>query len=436
MVTDSWHSDDRMDPDHPPSDFVDYDSSSDHSGEEFENESGFSMNKKGELYKSVITSKLLISKGTQIEDSFINENLHEDIDHSWLNQKKSKKSGRNGYHKGNIPNFYIGSSRGNIHEVFEPKQTIFLKFKDHDDPLKISVNDLQKFTKPGACGGFGNIYFLKNIEFENDHLSKDNNRRLKKNLIVKKQTRITKFGTNQKGNMCFAFNELTNFLFNSLRTDEYYSDQEVYHFYAPAIDDPTKLELFIVMKRCELMLDELIDIVHGNSRKKRNFKSNKKFPTIILKNLIHTFFTQGGGVHNDIKGGNIGYIIRKDGTVICRFIDFGSKNGSGEIEPDGAKYSKFPGTILFLSPNKAPKLGTVDFILEEDVDMSKSEEFDEVKANPTLLETTCKRALPNYNQGAGDNLWAIAILILECIFGVHPAIEYGLFLDDVFRCID
>ena len=404
-------------------------------GVDFQNSSinqlGFSMNRKGELYRTVITSKLLISEDTEIEDSFVSNNLHKDIDYSWFDRTKANATAY-GYNKGNCPNIYIGSSISDIHEIFQPTTTISVKIKEHDIPLKISINDLPKFTNPIKGGAFGSVYFLEDLDLKNDHLSKDNNRGLKEELVVKKQIRNTIFGTNRKGETCFAFNELTIFLFDRLRTDKYHSDQYVDHFYALSAEDPKKLELFIIMKRCLLMIDGLISFVHGENRTRKNFKTNKKFPTSILKNLIYTFFTQSGHVHNDIKGDNMGYVIEEDGTVVCRFIDFGSKNGNGEREPTGAKYSKFPSTVLFLAPNKTPRPGS---------DITTNSGGEDNKCDLDILEeletlkTTCKRALPNYRHGAGDNLWAMAILILECIFGFNPVTEYGLSFNEIFRCI-
>ena len=51
------------------------------------------------------------------------------------------------------------------------------------------------------------------------------------------------------------------------------------------------------------------------------------------------------------------------------------------------------------------------------------------------LTATSKMALPNYRFGWGDNMWAIAIVILECIFGFPPSLEFGLKFEDIFQCI-
>ena len=51
------------------------------------------------------------------------------------------------------------------------------------------------------------------------------------------------------------------------------------------------------------------------------------------------------------------------------------------------------------------------------------------------FNTTCKGALPNFESGKGDNLWAFCILILACILGRAPTIEYGLEARQIFECI-
>ena len=51
------------------------------------------------------------------------------------------------------------------------------------------------------------------------------------------------------------------------------------------------------------------------------------------------------------------------------------------------------------------------------------------------FNTTCKGAHPNFENGKGDNLWAFCILILACIFGRAPTIDYGLEPRQIFECI-
>ena len=229
--------------------------------------SDFSLDADGKLLRNVITSKVLISEGTSIEDSYIRKYMRKNIDYPWLDRKKFDKILRHGFHEGSCPNFYLGSQRRMNREIFYPSTSISVRIKQQDEPLIISLNDLETFKTSTTAGAFGSIFFLKNMKFEHDYLSLDNNRGLKSDLVIKKQTRETKFGTALRGDTCYAFNELYMFLINKLRTDEFHSDQYIDHFYAPSTKDPNKFDLYIIMKRCDLMVSELIDLVHGKDRK-------------------------------------------------------------------------------------------------------------------------------------------------------------------------
>ena len=91
-----------------------------------------------------------------------------------------------------------------------------------------------------------------------------------------------------------------------------------------------------------------------------------------------------------------------------------------------AKISAFPSTIIYISPNKTPKLfdlNEIGFGDNEDM-MADTDELQETKKYNTLTATSLQ-ALPNYAIGEGDNFWAFCILILECILGRNPATDYG-----------
>ena len=110
-------------------------------------------------------------------------------------------------------------------------------------------------------------------------------------------------------------------------------------------------------------------------------------------------------------------------------------NGNKNYEPENAKFSIFPGTVLYISFNKTPFSNDGDIIIEDDENMMKMpDEVDEFQALKTV-SITSKMALPNHGRGFGDNMWAIAIVILECIFGFPPSILLGLKYEDIFRCI-
>ena len=277
------------------------------------------------------------------------------------------------------------------------------------------------------------------MTFENDHLSNDGYKSLKERIVVKVQERDMKKGTTVDGeDTCFAFNELVELQKKKLwkESEKWHSDLYLTHFYAISEKDPSKYMLYLVLKRCDLILSELIIKFHGNNCRNRNFIATKKFPVILLKNIVDLFFSEMGWCHNDLKPDNIGYQLdKKSGFYKIKLIDFGSMNGSQSFEPKNAKFSIFPGTALYLSWNKVPFSDSGEIILEDDDNMMEMpKEIDELQALKTVSATS-KMALPNYGYGCGDNMWAIAIVILECIFGFPPSILFGLKYEEIFRCI-
>ena len=91
--------------------------------------------------------------------------------------------------------------------------------------------------------------------------------------------------------------------------------------------------------------------------------------------------------------------------------------------------------ILYLSNNKVPDLKSnlFDYIENEKDEMM--EELAEENALIITMKTTCKKAKPNYFSGEGDNAWAKAITLLECIYGQHPALFNGLELEVILETI-
>ena len=105
-------------------------------------------------------------------------------------------------------------------------------------------------------------------------------------------------------------------------------------------------------------------------------------------------------------------------------------------ELENAKISAFPSTIIYISPNKTPKLvdlNEIDFEDNEDM-MADIDELQETKEYNTLAATSLQ-ALPNYLKGSADNFWAFFILILECILGRSPTTDYGYDEKEVLKCI-
>ena len=336
-------------------------------------ESMYKLDSDGDLVKNIVISQILGPKNEKYKEPFINNNLVDNIDHERLakNQWTGSRIG-----VGYCPNFYRGGD--NFLEKFTQNKKIEIKLTEKaKNSLIITNNDVKKFTSSKTGGAFGEIFFLEKYELENDHLSKDNNKLLKSKIVIKKQRRQFKFGTDvESAEKCFAINELIAFQMGKSRTDFAHSDLYLNHFYCASEKDPTAFDLFIVMKKCDLVISDLIKLIHGPKCKLRSFTPTKKFPTIILKDLIHSFLN-GGSVHNDLKPENQGYMLGKDSLPIAGFIDYGSQNGYGINEPKGVKISVFPGTVLYLSPNKT-KLLAIDLsniTVDDDNNMPEMDEL-------------------------------------------------------------
>lgn len=120
-------------------------------------------------------------------------------------------------------------------------------------------------------------------------------------------------------------------------------------------------------------------------------------------------------------------------SIECIFIDLGSRNTKGAWEPVGIKFSSFPSTLLYISNNKVP-ISDYQFS-DSDSDMDMNEDFDQQERLENSLKTTSIQALPNFSRGFGDNLWAMAMVILQCILGWVPTLSFGMEKKDVYRCI-
>merc|ERR1712176_1416869 len=138
-------------------------------------------------------------------------------------------------------------------------------------------------------------------------------------------------------------------------------------------------------------------------------------------------------MHNDVKPSNIGYLIDEEGYPRGQFIDFGSISYC-QRESDGATKSIFPSTSIYLSANKVPKvvLSDIDF---GNSDIMNEEEYDDFVKS---VKTTSKMALPNYEGGVGDNICAMSMTFLECIFGIHPVLALidSNDVGSIYHCIE
>ena len=293
-----------------------------------------------DLADQVVVSQILAEKSEKFHQ-FVSENLVEDVEkfQEWLSEKAFVTQG----FKNKCPNYFMG--RGRPVERFSVKKSIEISLPGSDSntncsSLKITTADLPQFYKKTKYGGaFGSIFFLKDMKFESDDdETSPENAELKSKLVIKMQPRNFDFDDfigGQSLEYCFGFNELYTFLYK-YSTDEpdYHSDLYVTHFYAPN-KEKTKLNLFIVMKKCDIVLSDLIERVHAHGR--------QKFPVKILKDLIAVHILQSGMIHNDVKPANIGYMMNKiTGFFKGQFIDFGSFS---HRRLEGSLWS--PGSLAF-----------------------------------------------------------------------------------------
>ena len=240
--------------------------------------------------------QLLIGYDQVIEEKYVKKNLIDNID--GLEKLEGYNHYCNNKYCDTCPNFYQGWKYNAYSEKFLTKKSIKISLDPNDtNPLTITHNDLKQYASSNTAGTFGSIFFLKDMTFENDHLSDDGYKSLKEQIVVKVQERDMKKGTTVDGeDTCFAFNELVELQKKKLykESDNRHSDLYLTHFYAISEKDPSKFMLYLVLKRCDLILSELIIKFHGKNCTNRKFIATKKFPVILLKNIIYLFYSERG----------------------------------------------------------------------------------------------------------------------------------------------
>ena len=266
--------------------------------------------KDGKLKYSVTVSQILIPEGHKITHEFIKNNLIDDKDLEDLSKLK--------YSSNQCPNLYKGIDVSTVFEKFLIKQSVTITSKDLDKKsLKFSSKDLKKLNKPRTKGAYGSIHFLQDYKFE------DVDDDFKNSFVMKVQDRNFDFkdvisGTSER---CFAFCELNRLQDRRATTYLYQTDLYQSHFYAPSSKDPTKYELYIIINKCKIILDDLIKKVHNlkpNHKYDKNYVPMKKFPVSVLVSLCKLFYDSEGFQHNDLKH--------------ARFV--GQKNSCGARDPN------------------------------------------------------------------------------------------------------
>ena len=213
----------------------------------------------GKLKNNTIISQLLVSENREYKEKFIKNNLIDNVD------GLAEISRINNYKK--CPNIYPVSVHEEFSEKFIETNTIKVSSDENEaNSLTITANDIKNLKNPKTNGAYGAIYFLGDQDLECDVCSVDKNEKLKEKFVIKKQSRQFEMGANVLGkDKCLGFNELVNFqklkLGMSWFGTDAYSDLYINHFYASTDEDPEIFDLFIVMKRCGLILTDLIKII-------------------------------------------------------------------------------------------------------------------------------------------------------------------------------
>ena len=298
--------------------------------------------------------------------------------------------------------------------------------------MTFKLEDLKKFKTPENSGAFGSIHFLEKYDFGNA------DGQLKSCFVVKVQSRKWEAGSTMDiKERCFGYNELVTLQYKRLlkASDPMHSNLYVNHFYFSSEDKPSKFDLYIVLRKCEVIISNLIEKVHhlksGHTYDK-NFVASEKFPTSVLVSICQLFYDGIGFIHNDVKPQNMGFTIR-NGEPHIEYIDYGSLNMNQDTERDDAEYSDFPSTMLFWSPNKVPSLDIdVSEFIESD-DMSMQDIIIDENSLVKTMKTTCKKSKPNFRIGVGDNFWAQCQTVYECILGQNPVLFYAFGRQDIAK---
>ena len=277
----------------------------------------FEVDSEGDLEITTIISQMLVSESRKYQDEFINCNLVDNIDGLAETSLYSSSLDENQKICANIyPGLYhYDNNDDTVSEKILETTSIKISLDQNEkQSLTITPNDIKTLKKSKVNGAFGTIYFLDESKLECDSAA---NREFKTKLVIKRQERRFDMGVTIGGkDRCLAFNELVNFqtlklgdIMNASKCQDTFSDLYITHFYVPRASDKKsreKFDLFIVMKRCELILTELIERVHGAEFiRRRDLNPTRKFPVVLLKNLVYTFIVRDGSIHatgSDLRG--------------------------------------------------------------------------------------------------------------------------------------
>ena len=265
----------------------------------------------GQLINNIVISQVLIEDDAKIAEDFIKTNIVDDDDIMTMTGQQYHQ-----YHEyDNCPNLMKGLYKNRFSEKFLLKKSIKIEEADNSpksqtkslakkltnkNQIKLTIKDLARLDKPRSKGAFGSIHFLEDYDLD------IGDAKYKNNLIIKvqkrdfsKQDRLTdNLGVALK-DRCFGYAEVTRLMKKKLNKADSSKHSNLYqsHFYAASTKNSSELDLYIIMNKCQVILDDLIKKVHQldkNHLFDRNFFSNQKMPTSFLNSVCKLFFDKNG----------------------------------------------------------------------------------------------------------------------------------------------
>ena len=324
--------------------------------------------------------------------------------------------------------------------------TIIFHYKDQNfeltEELLIELQNQKndEDSKNSVSGGFGTVYLVRNLKakyfeasewiFSKEHLEELNSNSNKTENFAIKQTNRSELPSNQntkRGNIdeCKILQRLRSKYGLGLYID---------HFVFSVKNVPY---LWTIMEYCEYSLTNLIQMSID-----KKITDGQCFPVSIILLLTVTIIETIDALHQeiksfahgDIKPDNLLFKIdRKREMVKCHLIDFGTsgvdEKSSSEDENHLSKKSRYGATVKYLSPNRT-KCSAIDpnnldfsspiIISNNELsEMMQSQiEIEESLATNTATSSCSLKRL----FGQADDLWATAIVILECIYRKNPVL--------------
>ena len=144
--------------------------------------------------------------------------------------------------------------------------------------------------------------------------------------------------------------------------------------------------------------------------------------------------------HGDIKPENILFKIDlKKETVLCHLIDFGTSGPDENLTE--STYSVYGFTTAYLSPNRV--IDSLDLfenfdLLYDSMSLDMQNNYDDNTGICDLVTTRYSTKFGNNSNkrifGQADDLWALSMTALECVYRIHPVLEKAI--DSTYEDLD